>query len=143
MYCLNQKDSFSFVALFLIFWLLSLNFVACSLTLFRSLPLFSTISKFSLMILLTSIRPWLTLSMFSCAPLSLNSFLFLFITFSFKVRNKAYRILRKRKSFRWSLFWTGSQPRPFHTCFSAHPRSTLRSLREIRKQVFEGTICQS
>ena len=82
MYFLNQKASFKFFVLFLNFPLISLIRPESSEILLRLSSLPRSISNDSVIILLTSISSWFSLSIFYCAFISLNSYFFRFITFS-------------------------------------------------------------
>ena len=80
MYLRNKKAIFRFFAPFLRSLLLSRRVADCAWILFRLLSRFSNISNDCVIILLTSISSLFSLSRFSCALWSLNSFFFLRIT---------------------------------------------------------------
>ena len=80
MYFLNRKAILRFFAPFRKSLLLSRRLADCAWILVKLLSRFSSISKDSVIILFTSISSWFSLSRFSCAFISLNSFFFLRIT---------------------------------------------------------------
>ena len=91
-YCLNNNDSFNFLELSFSVLLPSLSSNDLLVKSFKFLSLFSNISNDSDIILDTSINSQFTLSIFSFALTSLNSFRFLLITFSTQFN---HRILTK------------------------------------------------
>lgn len=82
----NQKAILRFLAPFLKSLLLSRSVALCSYICFRLLSRLRSMSKDSVMILFTSISSWFSLSRFSFALWSLNSFFFFKITRSTKSR---------------------------------------------------------
>ena len=80
MYLRNHMAIFILLALFRKSLLLSRSVCDCAEILFRLLSRFRSISNDSVMILLTSTSSWFSLSKFSCAFASLNSFFFLSMT---------------------------------------------------------------
>lgn len=111
MYLRNKKAIFRFFAPFLRSLLLSRRVADCAWILFRLLSRFSNISNDCVIILLTSISSLFSLSRFSCALWSLNSFFFLRITRSSPKQNlsekrthswrKVERHLPKRRKVYW------------------------------------------